>query len=308
MNRWTGYFFSIFLLVSCNGQQGDIITLDSELVQSVPYLVMAGQDTNHRGFAFYTLEGTFVNGGNFRAENATPRGLFPYSPTSVLMSLDTTDSIYEVSLDGTKTLFHGSAQFSGNIYGLAQSSSGKVYAVESNQIEVFDADGVRLNSELIGTTTGGCTLNNPRGMTFNGNGQLVVVNSGGADAVLTYDLSGGTATCVSSVAFGNNPYGVLLHSDGSLYITTQGDNRVYRADPNGANPVVVWSTDTSIINNPTGIAELPNGDLLVASSGTDTVERITTVGVRVGSQPFIRDTQSINISDLVIIGESSDAQ
>ncbi len=298
----------MILLTSCGEEPGDIITLGSEASVDTPYLVISGQDGNHRGFAFYDLNGSLVTLGNFRFENATPRGVAPYTATSVLMCLDTTDSIYEVSLDGTKSLFHGSAQFSGNIYGIVIGDSGRTYVVESNRIEVFDEDGIRLAGSLINTTTGACTLSSPRGATLNADGQLVVMNAGGPDAILTYDISTETATCVSSVAFGNNPYDAILHSDGYLYVTTQGDDRVYRADPDGSNPQVVWDTDTSIINNPTGIVELANGDLLVASSATDSIERITTDGDRVGSEAFIRDTQSLNISDMTIIGDLSNAQ
>lgn len=292
------------IFCSCGKEQGDVLTVGSgsSSTTTPSYLMINGQDGNHRGFAVYTTSGAFVTGGNFRAEAATPRGLFPFNSASVLMSLDTTDSIYQVGIDGTKTLFHGSAQFSGTIYDVVRTSNGTTYVVESNRIEVFDANGVRLPSSLINTTTGSCTLNAPRGMTLNANGNLVVVNQGGADEVLTYDISTSTATCLSNVALGNNPYGILLHSDGSMYITTQGDDRVYRTDPDGSNPTVIWNTNTSLINNPSGIVELPNGDLLVASTATDSVERITTSGARVGSVPFIRDTNSLNIGDMVIVG------
>ncbi|MEM7646793.1 MAG: hypothetical protein AAF203_07790, partial [Pseudomonadota bacterium] len=265
---WKIILIAIFLL-SCGKEEGDVLSLpsgDTEDTTTTPFLVLNSQDANHRGFAVYTLDGTFVSQTNFRAEAATPRGLVALDNDSVLMSVDTTDSIYQVGLDGTRTLFHGSAQFNGNIYDTVIGQNGNVYVVESNRIEVFDSTGVRLGSSLIDTTTGGCTLSNPRGMTLNASGQLVVVNQGGADNVLTYDISGTTATCVSSVAFGNNPYGILLHSDGNLYITTQGDDRIYRADPDGSNAVAIWSTDTTLINNPTGIVELENGDLLIASS------------------------------------------
>lgn len=298
-------FLSV-IFSSCSKEQGDVLDLASATGgSSTAYIVTAGQDGNHRGYAFYTTDGQFVSGGNFRAEVATPRGLVAYDGTSVLMSLDTTDSIYQVSIDGSKTLFYGSAQFSGSIYDIVIGDSGRVYSVESNRIEVFDTDGVRLPGSIINTSLGSCTLSSPRGMTLNGSGELVVVNQGGPDAVLTYDISSPDASCVSSVALGNNPYGVVFHSDGYLYITTQGDDRVYRTDPDGSNPQVVWDTDTSIINNPTGIVELPNGDLLVASSATDSIERITTSGVRVGTEPFISDAYSLNLSDLVIIGGES---
>lgn len=300
-----GFFILTLLLLfcSCGKEQGDVLVLGSGSTAD-SYIVLNSQDGNHRGFAFYTTDGSFVRGGTFRAETATPRGITPFTSTSVLMSLDTTDSIYQVDLQGNKTIFHGSAQFSGGIYGIVHASSGRTYAVESNVIEVFDINGVRLGSSRINTTTGGCTLSAPRGATINNSGQLVVVNQGGGDRVLTYDISTPTATCVSSVALGNNPYSVIQHSDGFLYITTQGDDRVYRTDPDGSNPTVIWSTDTSLINNPTGLVELENGDLLIASSATDTVERITTSGERVGTVPFIRDAYSLNIGDITIMGGS----
>lgn len=298
-------FISCFIFISCGKEQGDFLTIGSENDGNTPYLVIAGQDGNHRGVAFYDLDGNFVSATDFRAELATPRGLFQFDSSSVYLSLDTTDSIFQVSVDGTKTQFHGSAQFNGGIYGIVVGQNSNVYAVESNRIEVFDSNGVRLTTNLIDTTTGGCTLSNPRGMTLNSLGQLVVVNQGGSDNVLTYDISTTTASCISSVALGNNPYGVLLHSNGSLYISTQGDDRIYRTDQDGSNPVVIWDTDTTLINNPTGLVELPNGDILVASSATDTIERLTESGERVGTTPFIRDTNSLNISDMVVIGESA---
>ena len=308
MRIYSWFLFGLTLFwVACGKESGDILTLETAVTATAtPYLVLTGQDGNHRGLAVYDVNGNFVSGTNFRAEAITPRGLFPWSDTEVLMTGDTTDSIYRVGIDGTKTIFHGSAQFNGAIYDtVINTTLNLVYAIESNRIEVFDTNGVRQGSFLINTTVGGCTLSNPRGMVINRNGNLVVTNQGGADNILVYDISSTTATCVSSTAFGNNPWGVVQHSDGFLYIVTQGNDQVYRADPDGGNPTVIWSTNTAIINNPTGIVELPNGNLAVASSATDTVEQITTSGTRVGSVPFIRDTQSLNIGDLVIIGNTS---
>lgn len=204
-----------------------------------------------------------------------------------------------MDLKGNKTVFHGSAQFSGAIFGVARAGSGIVFAIESNRIEAFDSDGIRLTSYYINTTVGGCTLSNPRGMIVNSLGQLVVTNQG-SGTINTYDISNSPVTCVSSVAFGNAPYGIVEASDGGLYITTQADDQVYSADSDGSNPSVIWNSDTSIINNPTGIEILPNGNLLVASSANDRVEEITTTGLRVGTLPFINDSNSLNLGDILI--------
>ena len=132
--RFVSYFFVVVLLCSCSEQPGDILTLDSSS-SSESYIVIAGQDTNHRGFAFYDINGTLIRNGNFRAENALHRGVVPFDDRSVLVSLDTTDAIYHADIDGTKTQFHGSAQFSGTIYDLVISEQGNTYVTESNRIE-----------------------------------------------------------------------------------------------------------------------------------------------------------------------------
>ncbi len=297
------------LLFSCGKEQGDILSVNSSSENTLTpvQIITLGGDTNHRGVTLYDENGSFLSAFNFRAEGATPRNLVQWSEDSVLISLDVTDSVYELSFDGTKNLFHGSNQLNGNIYGIAVDSQSFVYVVESNRIEVFDSNGNRDGSKLINTTVGGCTLSNPRGIFMNSSDQLYVLNQGGADNLLIYDVSGSAATCVSSQAIGNNPYSLVMHSNGYLYITTQADDRVYRADLDGSNLQVVWDTDTSLINNPTGIAELPNGDLIVASSQTDSVERITTSGVRVGNSPFIEDSLSLNLQDIIVVG-GSDAQ
>ena len=55
------------------------------------------------------------------------------------------------------------------------------------------------------------------------------------------------------------------------------------------------------LNNPTAMVELENGDILVASSVTDSIERITEDGTRVGTLPFIRDAFTLNITDMKIL-------
>lgn len=281
----------------CGSEKGAFFTLGR------PLLLIAGQDTNHRGVSAYTLEGIPVGSiANFRVEASSPRGLAYFDDDTVLVAVDGSDGVSKLNLDGTKEIFHGSSNLNGNIYDMELGPDGYYYVIESNRIEVFNDLGERQASKLINTTTGSCTLSNPRSMTIDFNGYLVVTNQGGAGNILRYDISGDTATCVSSVAFGNSPYGVLAHSNGYLYITTQGDDTIYRADPDGSNAVEIWTVDLTILRDPTQILELPNGDLLVASSFTDTVERIQTDGTRVGSDPFIQDVYSLNVSDMIIIG------
>ena len=295
----------LLLILSCGKEEGDLLTLNS--ISSQQNLVLGSQDGNNRGVTIYDIDGNFIRSLDFRAENGLPRGIIAFDENSFLVSLDTTDSIYSVTLDGEKTVFHGSAQFNGTQYDMVKSDEGFVYAIESNRIEVFNSEGIRQANRYITTTVGSCVLNSPRGLHIREDGKLVVAEAGATDRIYVYDISEPTPVCESAVAFpGRNPHGVVEHSDGSLYITTQTDSEVYRADPDGSNPTLIWSTDISIIRTPTDILELPNGNLLVASSVTDTIEQLTTEGVRVGTVPFIRDSHSLNISSMAIVGGSTD--
>ncbi len=300
-----------FLLLSCGKEQGDILDFssvgDEEVVPPEPLLVIGSQDTNHRGYATYNLDGELVSVGHFREELGVVRGLSAFDEDSFLVGLEGTDSVFIVNRAGDKTLLHGSAQFTGNIYDVLRSNDDFIYAIESNNIEVFNLQGTRRTDKIIPTTVGACVLNQPRGMILNSDGHLVVISRGNG-RVLTYDISQTPATCLSTNNIGNSPHGVVLHSVGFLYVTAQGNHQVYRTNIDGSNPVVVWTTNTGIISTPTGIVEHPSGDLIIASSDTDTLERITTAGVRVGDVPFIRDSQALNVGDIAIIGSIEEVQ
>lgn len=290
------YAFSMSLLIGCQPGGESVLKIRERV------LVVTSGDGNHRGVTIYDLEGNLISHvTDFRDEVSTPRGIAPFDDESFIVSTDGADAIYRVFYNGEKETFHGSNQFSGAIYGLERGPLGYYYAVESNRIEVFDGNGVRLGGSLINTTTGGCTLSNPRGSAVTSAGALIVANIGGADNILTYDITADPATCSSSVAFGNNPYDILVHSNGSIYVTTQGDDAVYQANLDGSGRVSIYDPGTALLNNPTAMVELDNGDILVASSATDTIERITPAGVRVGSVPFIRDAFSLNITDMRIM-------
>lgn len=300
------------LTSSCSNQPKSILSLQSGLTPTDPeevttYIVTAGGDTNHKGIGFYTTEGVLVHEYDFRREGLSPRSLIPWTNESVLVAGDEFDAIYVLDLQGNRSIFHGSASFDGAIRFMTYHSANEiVYVVESNNIEAINTSGARVSNRVIPQTIGGCTLNAPQGMVVDAEGRLLVINSGGNDQLLIYDVSTIPATCTSATNIGNDPRGMILHSDGFLYFVTQANDRVYRANPDGTNLQIVWNTNTSIIDNPSAIVELPNGNLLISSTTNDTIEQITTAGVRVGTSPFILDALSLNIMDIVVIGVPND--
>lgn len=296
-NAFVTILLSIQLVnMGCSDEMGSFLT--PPLNNAI--LVISG-DANHRGVAIYDLEGNLISQiTHFRNENKTPRGLVLYDNMSFLVAHDTTDSIERVFFNGHKETFHGSAYFSGAIYGITKAFN-KVFAVESSRIEAFDSNGARNASFYINTTVGSCSLSSPRDIITNKNNQIVAVDYNN-HRINTYDISS-TPTCVSSNILASNtrPYGITEHSNGKIYVTTFNDDTIYEADPDGSNATSIWTTDLTILRDPTAIIELPNGDLLVASSYLDTIERITTDGTRVGSMPFIRDQNTLNVTDMLLI-------
>lgn len=288
-----------FLCVSCGT---DVGTLFPSPFQTQDSIVIISGDANHSGVTQYDMDGNRLQVvTDFRIAGGALRGAVAYDSYSILTTLDNGDRIEQVSFDGTVQSFYGSNLLNGNIYDIEIASNGYIYVVESNGIEVFDPDGNRDATRYIGSSVGACTLSNPRGMVFGSNGYLYVVNTGGSDDLNIYDISAGTATCVTSEAIGQNPYDIVAHSDGYFYITRQGDNTVVRVDPDGTNMTTIWATNTTYINSPTGIIEHPSGDLIIASSATDSIERIEVDGDRVGNTPFIEDSSTLNINDIIIV-------
>jgi glucose/arabinose dehydrogenase len=94
---------------------------------------------------------------------------------------------------------------------------------------------------------------------------------------------------------------VLAHSDGFLYVATQGDDRIYRFAGNGVGAGTVIFNNTGIISDPTALLEMPDGTILVASDATNSLVRITTAGALVGMTSFASDIFTNRVSDMIIL-------
>ena len=72
-----GFFIIvIFFVLSCGKEEGDILSVSSEApATQEPFLVLAGQDGNHRGLTYYDLSGNFIRATHFREESGLPRGM-----------------------------------------------------------------------------------------------------------------------------------------------------------------------------------------------------------------------------------------
>lgn len=293
-------------IVSCSKKEGEFLTLpvaaEDIVYQTVNYVMISSGDANHRGVALYDETGEFLDVvANFRdpATLGYPRGLLQLGNDNILFALDGTDRLETMVFDSFAfSSFFSGGTLAGNIYDLAKNSSNYIFVIESNGVERFDNTGIQTTPLYMGTTIGGCTLNNPRQMIINANDELLVTSYGN-HRILHYDVSTDTPTCLTSTGTVNNPYAILAHSNGDIYYATWSDDQIYRANADGSGGAVIFATNTTILSNPTSIVELPSGNIIVASSATDTVEEFEPDGTYVGT--FIRDTQSLNILDMTLI-------
>jgi len=301
--------FFVFATLSCS-------VSDSQFYQGAlgiqnPKIVIASNQVGSTALVMYDINGNFIRVLNdYSSDIDTPRGLVPLSPTDFLISIDGNDRLERFNLITGEREFVTHASFTGNIFQARRHPQYGTFVIETNTIEAFDDNGVRSGNPRIPATVGACAMsaNGARGMAINQAGNLIVTDIT-TDDIYVYDVSDElNTTCVrSNTTFGNiDPIAVLAHSDGFLYVATQGDDRIYRFAGDGSGAAtVIWATNLTLINNPTALAEMPDGSILVASDGTNSIVRIRTDGSFVGLTNFIFDVYTNSISDIMILTEDS---
>jgi hypothetical protein len=301
-------FYSIFILSLLSCTSDDSSFYHASLGAGTPKIIIASNSPGHYGVVMYDINGNFLKVlKDYIPENVIPNGLAPIDEFNFLVATDGVDQINKYSLLAGEAPYVTSANLSGNIFQIRRHPTYGSFVIEDNTIESFDDNGGRIGSPRIPTTVGGCTLNVPRGMTFNLNGQLVVVNTG-SDEIDVYDVSDPiNPICITANnTMGNiNPVAVLAHSDGFLYVATQGNDSIYRFNGDGTGVGVLIFNNTGFIVGPSALLELPDGSILVASEGTDSIVRITTSGTLVGLTDFISDIFTESISDMILLQEGN---
>jgi DNA-binding beta-propeller fold protein YncE len=126
-------------------------------------------------------------------------------------------------------------------------------------------------------------LNGPdAGMAFGPDGHLYVP-SYFSHHIKFYDGASGLylGDFMSNADGLRNPRGIIFHSDGSVYVTSEGNKRVFRCDLAGGatcqalvvDDINTVPDETGGLNRPTGIGFGPDDNLAVASLNSDQVLR-----------------------------------
>lgn len=295
------------LMISCAKDTGAFYIGSLDI--NNPKIILASQQAGSMSLAMYDINGQFMQVlHDYVAQGNTPRGLAALSPLEFLISVDGNDHLDRYSLTSGLSTFVSDVNLTGNIFDIEKHAEYGVFVIETNTIEAFDLEtGRRRLNPYIPATVGSCVLNTPRAMAFNQEGHLVVVNTGNDD-INVYDVSDPSGpTCVRvNTTMGNfDPVTVLAHSDGFLYVGTLQNDRIYRfnGDASGAGTVIF--DVISQVNNPTALAEMPDGSLLVASDGTNSIVNMSTEGEILSNTNFITDVYTNSVSDIIILQEST---
>lgn len=306
----TGIYAILVAILACSNPKGEFFY--GALGLGDQKLLVATQNTGAYHIAMYDLEGRLLDViADYTLANDIPKGIAPYDAFSIAVLLDGVDRISRLSLTGQQVPeIANNSNLTGTLFHLDYDNVlQRYYAVEGNTIEAFTKAGVRLagpgvGTPYINTPLGGCAISTARGVAATADGRLLVASSANND-INVYDVKSAPATCVSSntTMGATTPVALIIHSNGLVYVATQGDDRVYSFPNNvvGAG-TVVWATNLTYINNPTALLEMPDGTVLVASDGTNSIERITTGGQIVGGTSFIRDGFTGLVTQMMLIG------
>lgn len=249
----------------------------------------------------YDIHGKFLEiVSDFTQTANAPRGLAKFDRFHLAVALDGIDRIETVSvLDGSQSSFVLNGLLTGNLYDLERDLAGNYYVIETNTIEKFSSDGQRLpvvGNAYFTPPVGACSPTTLRGLTLTHNGHLAAVATGN-DVLNIINVSAGTPTCVVSTSIGNDPIDITQHPDGYLYIVTQNPvDAIVRTTNMGAGLTTLATFATTY--QPTAIAVHPNGTLLVANDGTDSINIYSTSGVLLGT--FAKNSFTNTINDIQV--------
>ena len=293
---------SAFITSGCEKSKGEFFA--AALGLNKARVLAASQLATTLNVTSYDMDGNLIGiTADYQAEANGPRGLALADEMHAIVSLEGDDRLDLIYLGGGYKSFVQSSFLTGVIGKIVKNRAGtELYIIEAtNSIERFSLSGSRIptsgNSFVSGALAPCAAPASLRTLVFNNSNQLIALQSGAATGFI-YTIGPTTAAgCTSIAGLPTNVNDVINHSNGYLYWV--GTNSiVYRANQNMSGSVAIFN-NAATISTPTALVELPNGDLLIASDGTDSLEVITTAGDYVGT--FHKGTNTQQVHSLLVV-------
>ena len=197
-------------------------------------------------------------------------------------------TIWRFSPNGTRSLIG----YIDSISGLAFDSTGNLFGTSPNYVEICKCDygpawgypGIYTDDTTNYTQT---HLSYPINPAFDSAGNIYVANNTNASPVAflyppsPYDntIQRFTSNFTPLGAFAtdlNNPWGLAFDSSGDLYVSSSGDDIIYKFTPGGDGSI--FADASAGLSSPQGLAFDSGGNLYVANSGSGTIEMFTPGG------------------------------
>ena len=192
--------------------------------------------------------------------------------------------------------------------GVAVDSSGNVYIADraNHRVEKVTSGGTL--SVFAGTSSGGAPtagaatssrLNNPSGVAVDSSGNVYIADTynhrvekvtpeGVLSIIAGTGTSGAPTAGTATSSRLNQPMGVAVDSSGNVYIADSANHRIEKVTPEGVLSIIAGSgssgaptagtATSSALNTPTGVAVDSSGNVYIADSGNNQVEKVTSGG------------------------------
>jgi hypothetical protein len=267
-------------------------------------IVVATQTATALSVTSYDLDGNLVAVlADYMAEVNGPRGLALFDALNVLVSLEGDDRIDMLYLGGgSRSTYLSSSLLTGTIGRLFRHpTTDNLFVIENtNSIERFELGGTRIpqtgNAFVSGALAPCGAPASLRDLVVNSNGELVAIQSG-VTAAFRYTIGPSVASACATATLAVAANDMIRHSDGNIYYAGT-NSQIYRASQTLTGSTSIFN-NTGAINTPTAMAELPNGDLIVASDTTDSLEIIGTNGTYKGS--FLKNIYTQQVFSILVV-------
>lgn len=209
------------------------------------------------------------------------------STNELIVTVDGSDRVMAISaFDGEVRTFITNANLAGTLRGITQLTGGDILIIESNNVERFTTNAVRVTSGW--PITG--IMTTPEQIDALSNGGFVAC-SRGTDEVRTYTSAGVQVNSTASGVGGTTDgYGCIEMTDGriaTVWVGTTDSVIIFNAALSSA---VATYSDTSLLGNPRGIAQAKNGNLLIVDATLHHIVEIDTTAT------FVRTLGSSTLS------------
>lgn len=314
--------FGLFALIAvslfafgCSAPKGTLFY--GALAKGDPVVVfLSGVASGAQSVVAYDQTGVFMEVvADLTYDNLTPSGIAKMDAFNFMVALSgSADSLGKFSTTGGYTTFVQNANLTGTLYQMAyHQGSSSYFVIKANTIEGFDRSGNRIGNPFLAASVGACTLSTPKGIAVDSTNNRMFVTNSATGTLSVYDMSNINApTCLrqnSTMGATSVPVPVLVHSTGYVFSATQlaASRKIWAFPADGSGTATGVYTDVAgtVLKGPTAMAEMQDATVLVANSGTKQIDRFqfngTSAATRVGSTPFIKDTFTTQVNDILVM-------